>query len=52
MQLADSLAYHPDLQTEAWAAWQELMGDGSAVAEDEAQYWLDVEFVEPCPEHC
>ncbi|UQN04877.1 hypothetical protein [Deinococcus sp. QL22] len=49
VELADYLGCHPDVQAEAWMAWQELMADGGDVDEDEAEYWLDVEFVEPCP---
>ena len=50
-ELADYLGCHPDVQAQAWEAWQELMADGGDVEEKEAEYWLDVEFVEPCPEH-
>ncbi|THF68330.1 hypothetical protein E7T06_16835 [Deinococcus sp. Arct2-2] len=49
-ELADFLGCHPDVQAEAWAAWQELMTEGGDIEEDEAEYWLDVEFVEPCPQ--
>ncbi len=51
MDLADFLVCHPDVQAEAWAAWQEIIVEGGDIDEDEAQYWLDVEFAEPCPEH-
>jgi hypothetical protein len=50
VELADFLGCHSDVQAEAWAAWQELMTEGSDVDENEAEYWLDVEFVEPCPQ--
>ena len=36
-------------RAEAWAAWRdELIADGRSL--EEAEYWLDVEFVQPCPE--
>ncbi|WP_019011624.1 hypothetical protein [Deinococcus aquatilis] len=50
MELADLLGCHPDVQAEAWAAWQELMDEGGDIDEDEAEYWLHVEFIEPCPQ--
>lgn len=50
MELADLLGCHPDVQAEAWAAWQELMDEGGDVDEDEAEYWLHIEFIEPCPQ--
>ena len=41
------LGCHEDVRAAAFAVWcQELDG----VTEDEAAYWLDVEFIEPCPE--
>ncbi|MFB9991205.1 hypothetical protein ACFFLM_04310 [Deinococcus oregonensis] len=46
VELADFLGCHPEVQAEAWSAWQEIL---EAEDEDEAQYWLDVEFVEACP---
>ena len=47
--LADRLGCDEDLRAEAWAAWRdELITDGRSV--DEAEYWLDVVFVQPCPE--
>lgn len=47
--LADRLGCNEDLRAEAWAAWRdELIAEGRSV--DEAEYWLDVEFVQPCPE--
>jgi len=47
--LADRLGCDEDLRAEAWAAWRdELIADRRSV--DEAEYWLDVEFVQPCPE--
>ncbi|MFB9995467.1 hypothetical protein ACFFLM_26400 [Deinococcus oregonensis] len=49
-ELANYLGCHPDVQAEAWAAWQELMAEGSDIEEGDAEYWLDVEFVEPCPQ--
>ena len=45
--LADFLGCHDDARDAAFAVWcTELDG----VTEDEAAYWLDVEFVEPCHE--
>lgn len=45
--LADFLGCHEEVRAAAFAVWcQELGG----VTEDEATYWLDVEFVEPCHE--
>lgn len=45
--LADYLGCHEDVRAAAFAVWcQELDG----VTEDEAAYWLDVEFIQPCPE--
>lgn len=46
--LADYLGCHEEARAAAWAAWcMEL----NPAQWDEAEYWLDVEFVEPCPEH-
>ncbi|OLV16877.1 hypothetical protein [Deinococcus marmoris] len=45
--LADYLGCHEEMRAAAFAVWcQELNG----VTEDEAEYWLDVEFIEPCHE--
>ncbi|WP_420594292.1 hypothetical protein [Deinococcus sp.] len=45
--LADYLGCHEDARAAAFEAWvPELV----SVTADEAEYWLDVEFVEPCPE--
>ena len=45
--LADFLGCHEEVRAAAFAVWcQELDG----LTEDEAAYWLDVEFIEPCPE--
>lgn len=45
--LADDLGCHEEARAAAWAAWcAELGSEDQAVAE----YWLDVEFIEPCPE--
>ncbi|WP_420594274.1 hypothetical protein [Deinococcus sp.] len=45
--LADFLGCHEEVRAAAFEAWcTELVG----VSEDEASYWMDVEFVEPCPE--
>ncbi|UQN06256.1 hypothetical protein [Deinococcus sp. QL22] len=51
LELADYLGCHPEVQSETWNVWQELMGDEEGdVLEDDAAFWLDVEFVEPCPD--
>jgi hypothetical protein len=50
MDMADFLGCHRDVQAEAWAAWQELLAESGDVDADEAEYWLDVEFIEPCPQ--
>ena len=43
--LADYLGCHEDVRAAAFAVWcQEL----DNVTEDEAAYWLDVKFIEPC----
>ncbi|UBV45017.1 hypothetical protein LAJ19_17980 (plasmid) [Deinococcus taeanensis] len=47
--LADLLGCHDDLRAAVWALWREQLvssGDDLGAAED----WLDVEFIEPCPE--
>lgn len=47
--LADRLGCDEDLRAEAWAAWRDdLIADGRSL--DDAEYWLDVAFVQPCPE--
>lgn len=45
--LADYLGCDDDARDAAFAVWCEEL-DG--VTEDEAAYWLDVEFTQPCPE--
>ena len=46
--LADFLGCHEEVRAVAFAVWcQELGG----VTEDEAAYWLDVDFIEPCLEY-
>jgi hypothetical protein len=47
--LANYLGCHPEALTKAWAAWQEILAEGGDVDEDEAQYWLNVEFVKLRP---
>lgn len=45
--LADYLGCHEEMRAAAFAVWRtELEG----VTENEAAYWLDVEFIEPCHE--
>ncbi|MBB5365960.1 hypothetical protein [Deinococcus humi] len=46
--LADYLGCHEEVRAEVWAAWAAGLSPLDWYA---AQYWLDVEFVEPCPEH-
>lgn len=48
-QLADYLGCHPEIRDAAWDAWLPLLEDESIEPSD-AEYWLDVEFIEPCPE--
>ncbi|MBB6016827.1 hypothetical protein ACFP9V_19170 [Deinococcus radiopugnans] len=45
--LADYLGCHEEARAEAWAAWAAEL---NPTERDAAEYWLDVEFVEPCPE--
>ena len=47
LALADYLGCHEEIRAEAWAAW---VVDLNPADWDAAEYWLDVEFVEPCPE--
>ncbi|MFB9992504.1 hypothetical protein ACFFLM_11050 [Deinococcus oregonensis] len=49
VELADFLGCQLHVQAEAWAAWQEFTAEGGDIEENEAEYWLDVEF--PCPKH-
>ncbi|CAM3837053.1 hypothetical protein [Deinococcus frigens] len=46
--LADYLGCHEEARAAAWAAWSVELNPADW---DKAEYWLDVEFVEPCPEH-
>jgi hypothetical protein len=46
--LADSLGCHEQARAAAWAAWSVELNPADW---DAAQYWLEVEFIEPCPEH-
>ncbi|WP_189070549.1 hypothetical protein [Deinococcus radiotolerans] len=48
-ELADRLGCDEDLRAEVWGAWRdELISEGRSVSD--AEYWLDVEFAQPCPE--
>ncbi|MBB5234505.1 hypothetical protein [Deinococcus budaensis] len=49
--LADYLGCHEEARDEAWAAWTDLLENDLEMDVGEAAYWLDVEFVEPCPEN-
>ncbi|SMB91201.1 hypothetical protein [Deinococcus hopiensis] len=49
LALADYLGCHEEARAEAWEAWHTVLElEGHDVGD--AEYWLDVEFVEPCPE--
>ncbi|MFK7601913.1 hypothetical protein ACI3L1_06840 [Deinococcus sp. SM5_A1] len=45
--LADYLGCHEEARAAAWAAWTAEL---NPLDWDGAEYWLDVEFVEPCLE--
>lgn len=46
-ELADDLGCHEEARASAWEAWRlELNPADRGAAED----WLDVEFIEPCPQ--
>ena len=47
--LADYLGCHEEARAAAWDAWGDLLDDHPEIDSDAAEYWLDVEFVEPCP---
>ena len=47
--LADYLGCHPDARDAAWDVWSVLMQD-TVIDPDDAEYWLDVEFIDPCPQ--
>ncbi|CAM3539753.1 TerB family tellurite resistance protein [Deinococcus saxicola] len=46
-ELADYLGCHEDARARAWEAWALELNPANW---DATEYWLDVEFVEPCPE--
>ncbi|CAM4313503.1 hypothetical protein [Deinococcus marmoris] len=46
--LADYLGCHEEARAAAWLAWTAEL---NPLDWDQAEYWLDVEFIEPCPEH-
>ncbi|MFC4424884.1 hypothetical protein [Deinococcus navajonensis] len=48
-ELADYLGCHPEAREAAWEAWTKAFDEASIDAEA-AEYWLDVEFTEPCHE--
>jgi hypothetical protein len=50
LELADFLGCHPEVQAEVWAAWRDVLLLEGEIEENEAEFWLDVEFVEPCPQ--
>ncbi len=45
--LADYLGCHEEVRAAAWLAWTAEL---NPLDWDQAEYWLDVEFIEPCPE--
>ena len=45
--LADQLGCHEEVRAAAWAVWAAEL---NPLDWDAVQYWLDVEFIEPCPE--
>ena len=47
--LSDFLGCHEEIRAAAWAAWSDLLDDHPEIDVDAAEYWLDVELVEPCP---
>ena len=48
--LADYLGCHEEARAAAWDAWSDLLDDHPEIDVDAAEYWLDVEFVEPGPQ--
>ncbi|CAM3517160.1 TerB family tellurite resistance protein [Deinococcus saxicola] len=46
-ELADYLGCHDEARASAWEAWSAELNPADW---DTAEYWLDVEFIEPCPE--
>ncbi|MFC4638534.1 hypothetical protein [Deinococcus hohokamensis] len=47
--LADYLGCHPEVRDAVWEAWSAELTDAGQMLGD-AEYWLDVEFIEPCHE--
>lgn len=43
--LANYLGCHEEVRAEVWALWRQEVAD-----EDAAEYWPDVEFIQPCPQ--
>lgn len=48
-ELADYLGCHEDARAAALEAWRELLAPDPSVDLEHVEYWLDVEFIEPCP---
>lgn len=46
--LADHLGCHEEVRAQAWAVWAARL---NPLDWDAAEYWLDVDFPEPCPEY-
>ncbi|WP_019586589.1 hypothetical protein [Deinococcus apachensis] len=49
MVLADYLGCHEEVRAAAWDVWQTRL-EASGTDLGDAEYWLDVEFIEPCPQ--
>lgn len=45
--LADFLGCHPEIKETVWTLWRQAL-QGKGIAPDDAEYWLDREFTEPC----
>ncbi|WP_221091180.1 hypothetical protein [Deinococcus aquaedulcis] len=47
--LADYLGCHEEARESAWTVWRQALREAGEDTGD-AEYWLDVEFIEPCHE--
>ena len=50
LELASYLGGHPEVEAQAWEVWQALIAFEDEVDEDDAQFWLHVDFVELRPQ--
>lgn len=50
LELARHLGGHPEVEAQAWEVWQALIAFEDEVDEDDAQFWLHVDFVEIRPQ--